>query len=25
MPKQRLNVLPFTAYCVKCASEIQAG
>ena len=25
IPKQRLNVLPFTAYCVKCASEIQAG
>jgi DnaK suppressor protein len=25
IPKQRLNVLPFTAYCVKCASEIQTG
>jgi|TARA_B110000881_G_C18562657_1_gene510745 RNA polymerase-binding transcription factor DksA len=25
LSKQRLNVLPFTAYCIKHASEIQAG
>ena len=25
IPKMRLNALPFTAYCVKCADKIQRG
>jgi len=25
IPKERLKVIPFTAHCVKCASEIQMG
>lgn len=25
IPKLRLNVIPYTPHCLKCASEIQAG
>ena len=25
IPKMRLNAIPYTAYCVKCASEIQSS
>ena len=25
IPKMRLNAIPFTAYCVKCADQIQRG
>ena len=25
IPKMRLKAIPFTPYCVKCASEIQSG
>ena len=25
IPKMRLNAIPYTPYCVKCASEIESG
>ena len=25
IPKMRLNAIPFTAYCVRCADQIQRG
>jgi RNA polymerase-binding transcription factor DksA len=25
IPKLRLNAIPYTPYCVKCASQIEAG